>query len=74
MNGLMDQIKSRGTASIDKTSPTLYQPDLLVCTLETYEGNLADEFASDSALPVQFTELPAVAPEEFESLFSWFIS
>ncbi len=74
MNGLMDQINRRVANSIDMTCPMLRQPDLLVCTLETYEGNLADEFASDSALPVQFTELPAVAPEEFESLFSWFIS
>ncbi len=74
MNGLTDQIKRRGTGSIDMTSRTLHHADLLVCTLEGYEGNLADEIASASALPVQFAELPAVAPEEFERLFSWFIS
>ena len=74
MNGLIDQIKNRGTTSIDMTCRKLHQPDLLVCPLEGYEGNLADEIAKANAQPLQFAELPAVAPEEFESLFSWFIS
>jgi hypothetical protein len=74
MKDLNHQIHSGEHASIEMTGRKLHQPKPLVCTLESYDGNLADEMATAFAQPVQCVELPAVAPEEFERLFSWFIS
>ena len=74
MKGQNNRIKNGEHGTNDLPSCKLHQPELLVCTLEGYEGNLADEIASALPQPAQFAELPVVAPEDFESLFSWFIS
>jgi hypothetical protein len=74
MNGRTNQIKSEKHTSNKMVCEKLHQPEQLARTLDSYEGNLADEIANAEIQPVQIAELPSVAAEDFESLFSWFIS
>ena len=74
MNGRTNQIKNERHASNKMICEKLHRPEQLACTLDSYEGNLADEIVNAQIQPVQIAELPSVAAEDFESLFSWFIS
>ncbi len=74
MNGLINQIKSEPHTLMEMICRKPYPPELIFSTWEINEGNLADEIATTLTQPAHFAELPDVAPEDFESLFSWFIS
>ena len=74
MNSRTNQIKSERHASNKMIYEKLHQSEQLACTLDSYEANLADEIAKAQIQPVKIAELPSVAAEDFESLFSWFIA
>jgi hypothetical protein len=74
MRDLNGQFKSCKRTSIDLEGKKQHQPKRFTCTIEDYNGDLADEMAAAPALKGRFAELPEVAAEDFEKLYSWFIS
>jgi hypothetical protein len=74
MKDLTKQIKTSKQASIKIGGYRQHQPEPSVLTYEGYNNDLADYIAAAQTRNVQCAELPAVAAEDFESLFSWFVS
>jgi hypothetical protein len=74
MKDLTKQIKTGGQTSIKIGGCRQYRPEPSVLTYEGYNNDLVDYIAAAQTRTVQYAELPAVAADEFESLFSWFVS
>ncbi len=70
MNGLNDPIKSQEQNSTCHSRKN----GLPINLTEDLEANLADEMAEFLGQADKPVDLPAFEPEEFESLYSWFIS